>query len=598
MPVKQTLPGDQKTDLVTFTIKVNGYAINTKYQVTNISVIKEINKIPGATIMIYDGAAATQDFAISNEPTFEPGATIEIFAGYHSDETSIFQGIILNHKLKMRNDGSPSLVLNCRDNAIKMTIARNNKYFSNQKDSEAAQSIISKYVGLTADIEDSSVMNPSIVQYDSTDWDFLISRMEASGKLCSVNGGKITAKKPDLSGSTVLDAVFGATMLEFDADMDPQNQYGGITATSWDSSSQQINTAQAQDPGFPENGNISSTQLAGILGVSQYNLPIGAELSQNELQSIANSRFQMAKLSRCRGKVKFRGYGQLNPFDLINLGGVGDRFNGKVFVSGVRHEIVDGKWTTNVQYGLSNETFGQKTGVSSAGAAGLIPSIQGLRTGIVTKLQGDPAGENRIQVRLPIINPGEDGIWMRIATLDAGNNRGTFILPEINDEVIVGFINSDPRSGVVLGMMNSSAKPAPLTASDQNNQKGYVSRSGMKMIYDDSEKSIVIQTPIGKKVTISEQTGEITLSDEIGNSISMTASSIAVQSATDISLTAAGNLTINALNITVTAGAAFALSAGGATVNAGSGSVSIAAPAVTVSGSGTATISGGIVMIN
>lgn len=597
MPLSQTLPGNQKTDLVTFTINVNGQAIPTTYQVKLINVLNELNRIPVAKLMIFDGDAAKQDFAISDESTFVPGTPIEILAGYHSDETSIFQGIIINHKLKIRSDGSPLLILECRDKAIMMTIARKNKYFYNQKDGDIAQTIISTY-GLQSTIEDTSVLQESVVQYDSTDWDFIISRMESNGKLCFVSGGNITAKKPDLSGSTVMDAVFGATILEFDADIDPQNQYGGITAKTWDFSNQNINSVQAADPNFTENGNLSSTQLSTILGVSEYDVYIGEEIKADELQNWADSRFQIAKLSRCRGRVKFRGYAPLNPFDLINLGGVGDRFNGTVFVSGVRHEIVDGKWTTDVQFGLSNDLFTRSPNLNSATAADLLPAVQGLQIGIVTKLEGDPDSQFRIQVRLPIVDPGEDGIWMRVACLDAGNNRGTFFRPEINDEVIVGFVNNDPRHAVVLGMMNSSAKPSPNTPSDQNDVKGYVTRSGMQMTFDDSKKEYILQTPVGKKITVSEQDGIMSLEDENGNYVKMTSSAITINSAADINLTASGGVNINAsgdvtigaTNINLNPNAAFSLNA--------SASASISAPSVSVSGSGTTNISGGVVMIN
>jgi Rhs element Vgr protein len=249
--------------------------------------------------------------------------------------------------------------------------------------------------------------------------------------------------------------------------------------------------------------------------------------------------------------VRFRGYSSLNPGELINIGGVGDRFNGKVFVSGVRQEVANGNWTTDVQFGLSTEPFTAQPQVNSLPAAGMLPMINGLQIGIVTELENDPDGENRIRVRLPIIDPNEDGIWSRIATLDAGNNRGTFFLPEIGDEVIVGFLNNDPRYAVILGMLNSSAKPAPLQASDQNDEKGYVSRSGIKMIFNDSDNSLIIQTPAGKKVTLDESSDVVSLEDEHGNSVSMNASSLSIQSAVDMNLTANGTLAIKGTMVTI-----------------------------------------------
>ncbi len=598
MPLSQTLPGPQNTDLVTFTIKVNGTTIPGTYQVVSMGFTSEINRIPAAKLVIYDGDPAKQDFPVSNTDTFVPGGQIEISVGYHSDEAVLFNGIILKHSIKIRNSGSPALVIDCRDQAVKMTVARKSKYFYNSKDSDAASEIIGSY-SLQSDIEDTSAQIEAIVQYDCTDWDFIVSRMEVNGKFCTVNNGKITAKKPDFSSSTVLDAVYGATMLEFDADLDARNQYQSIVAKTWDASNQAISTASAAEPGFTENGNVSSSDLGNVLSIAEFDLLSGESVTTDELQNLADARLLKARLSRCRGRVRFRGFGgALNPGDMINIGGVGDRFNGAVFVSAVRHEITGGNWSTDVQFGLSNEFFTKQPDFHSAPASDMLPAIQGLQVGVVTDLESDPDSQDRIRVRLPIIDANEDGVWSRIASLDAGNNRGMFFRPEVGDEVIVGFLNNDPRSPVVLGMLNSSSKPAPLQGSNQNDKKGYTSRSGMTMIFDDSEKSLKIQTPAGKKLTISEQDGVMKMEDENGNSFSMDSSAISMQSAGDIKLTATGDLTVSAANVSISPSSSFAVSSGGAQINAGSGSASMSAPTVKVEGSGMATLKGGVVMIN
>ena len=597
MALSQSLPGTQNTDLVTFTIKVNGAAISSKYQVASIHVAKEVNRIPFAKLMIYDGDPALQDFAISNEDTFKPGAEIEITVGYHSDETALFKGIILRHSLKIRNNTSPLLILDCRDKMVKMTVARKNKYFYNTTDSDAAGTIIDVY-GLDHDIESTTAQQETLVQYDSTDWDFILSRMEANGKLCTVSDGKLTAKKPDLSGAAVLDVVFGATMLEFDADLDARHQYQSIKASAWDDANQAMITSDATEPGFEENGNLSFSDLGDVLSIAEYDLFAGEEIKQDELQSLADARLQMARLARCRGRAKFRGYGVVAPGDCINIGGVGDRFNGKVFVSGVRHEIVNGAWKTDVQFGLSPNLFASHPEVTVAPAASLLPAVHGLQIGVVVTLESDPQSSDRIRVRLPIISESEDGVWCRISTLDAGNNRGSFFRPEVGDEVIVGFLNDDPRYPVVLGMLNSSAKPAPLTASDQNDEKGFTTRSGMKMIFNDADKSLKIETPAGKKITIDESNNLMQLEDENGNKITMNNTTVNIESAAAMSIKAATDLKIEAANITVSPSSSFSVGVGGASIKADGGSAKVSAPSVTVEGSGTATIKGGVVMIN
>ncbi|MBV5348423.1 Rhs element Vgr protein, partial [bacterium] len=188
---------------------------------------------------------------------------------------------------------------------------------------------------------------------------------------------------------------------------------------------------------------------------------------------------------------------------------------------------------------------------------GLLAGVQGLQIGIVTQLENDPDGENRILVRMPIISDNEQGIWARVSTLDAGSDRGSFFLPEIGDEVIVGFINSDPDHPVVLGMMNSSAKAAPLTAADANNEKGFTTRSGMKFIFNDDKKSVILETPVGKKITVDEDAGVIKLEDENSNVITMDPDGIKMESNGKISLKAAQDITIEGMNVSIKASAQF-----------------------------------------
>ena len=598
MPYSQTLPGTQNTSLVTFTIQVNGEEMSPVYQVASLLITKEVNRIPAARLVLYDGDPAAQDFAVSDKTDFIPGSDITISVGYNSDETLLFTGIVLKHSLKVRSDQSSQLILDCRDETVKMTVARRNKYFYNSTDSDAVTQILDAYSLDDSGITSTDVQHEAIVQYDCTDWDFIISRMEANGFLCTADAGKLTAAAPDFSATPVLDAVYGSTMLEFDADLDARNQYQSLVANSWDYSNQAITSVNAQEPDYDGNGNLSASDLAGVLGIAEYDVNSGEDVPSDELQSLADARLMKARLSRCRGRVRFRGYGEVNPGDLINIGGVGDRFNGAVFVSGVRQEVVAGMWTTDVQFGLTNEPFTRQPDVSSPAAVDMLPAIHGLQIGVVTDLENDPDSQDRIRVRLPIIDANEDGVWSRVACLDAGNNRGTFFRPEIGDEVLVGCLNNDPRKHIVIGMLNSSAKPAPIQASNDNDEKGYVSRSGMKLIFNDSDNSVTITTPAGKKLTLSEADGVITIEDENNNQISMDSSAITVQSGADINLTANGNLTIQADSISITANSDFSVSAGGATIDAGSGSVSVSAPSVSISGSATTSISGGMVSIN
>lgn len=555
----------KNTDIVTFSILVEGEDISLGLGIKSITICKEINKIPYAKIRLDDGDPAQEDFEVSNRDILEPGKNIEIEFGYRSENISLFKGIITNHRNSILPKKS-ELQIECRDKAFLMTLDRKFKHYNDLSDSEIAEEILNHY-GLETEVESTRVTHKNLVQYDTSDWDFIISRMDVNGQICIIDGGVVTFKKPDLSGDSALDVLFGATIVEYQAEIDARIQLQKLKSVSWDYSNQEVKEVEASEPSFGQSaGSLSTSQLADISG-SEYKLIHSGKLTEEELQAWADSKLQKHRLAKIRGKVKFEGYPEILPGQYISLNGVGEKFTGPVFVNSVKQEYEDGQWFTEVGFGLNPEWFAETINPYHPSAAkGLLPSVQGLLTGKVTDLE-DPEGENRIRVCVPVIDENATGIWARVVSLDAGEERGMFFRPEIGDEVLVGFIQNDPTQVVVLGMLNSSAKPAPFEASNDNHEKGYVTREDMKLVFNDDEKSIKIETPAGKKVIINEKDNLISLEDENGNKILMESSGIKMEASGSIEIKAGSEVKIE-----------------GATVS--------------VNGSGSTEIKGGVVKIN
>jgi Rhs element Vgr protein len=587
MPNLRLLPDQQNTDLVTFTMLVNGIPVGHEVGVVSIAVNKEVNKIPWAKIIIQDGDVAAEDFAISNQDTFKPGNEIEILAGYHANEKTIFKGIIIKHGIKILRNRHSLLEVECKDVVLKTTAGKKNKYFFDSKDTEVIEEILNTYsiaTDITTDAAD--VKHKEVVQYYSTDWDFMVCRAEVSGKLVMPDDGTVKIKKPDFTQQPVALLQYGGNILELEAMMDSTYQYGAVSASGWNFSNQELSEQEATAPVLQEAGNISSSKLSEVLGLDTYKLFHSGNINDQELRGWASTQLLKSKLSKIKGRVKFLGFADVKPGTLVELQGVGDRFNGIAFVSTVRHTISDGNWFTDINVGLTTKWFAQEDDVSALPASGLIPAISGLQIGIVTQLENDPDGEHRIQVRVPVIDATADGIWARIACVDAGNERCSYFRPEVNDEVIVGFINDDPRHAVVLGMFNSSAKPLPTDVfpeKDENHIKGFVTRSKLQLTFDDDKKIITLQTPAANKIIINDEDGSIVLQDQNNNKITMNSDGITVESAKDLVLKAANNVSIKGIKIEADASAEF--SAKGNTKAA-------------LNSSGQTEIKGGMVMIN
>jgi Rhs element Vgr protein len=519
-----------------FTVKVGGEEVPREHQLLAVNVVKAVNRISSARLVYLDGSASASDFPLSNAATFVPGQEVEILAGASSDAVSLFKGVVLRQSLKVRDHTAPQLIVECRHKAAKLTVGRKDAYYFDQTDSDILTALLDG-AGISADVESTSGTHPQQVQYHATDWDFLLARAEANGRLVFTNEDGVAVKAPDLGGSPVCTLQYGATLLELDAEIDARNQFGAVKSVTWDPAQQALVEKEAADPGISGPGNLSGDDLASVAGPESYELRHAA-LSEEEAQAWADAQWLKSKLSKVSGRAKCEGMATVNPGDLVTLSGVGERFNGDVLVTGVRQDfdLVQG-WKTHVQFGSVDRWASEEREISAPRAGGLLPSVHGLQIGVVVSNE-DPEGEHRVRVRLPLVGNEEDGIWARVASPDAGAERGFFFRPEVGDEVVIGFLDGDPRRAVLLGMLHSSAKAAPLTGSDDNHEKVYQSRSKMRLYFDDDKKVMRMETPAGNSITLSEEEKAITLEDQNGNRIALTPDGIEIESNKAISLKA------------------------------------------------------------
>ncbi len=590
------IPVQVSHNVSTFDILIDGTLVDPGYQVLSISIVKEINKIPTGKIIMQDGNSSKETFKISEEEEFLPGKSITIKAGRDGENKQLFKGIIVKHGIKVKESGKTELILDCRDEAVKMTIGRHNYYYEEIKDSEIMEEVIGRYSSLRHDVEATNISHLEMVQHHCTDWDFLLMRAEANGKLVTVDDGKINIKAPVTNSNPAIAVLFGSTMIDFEAEMDSRNQWTSVEAKSWNYGGQDMFEHVTENVSINEPGNVSGRDLAALISPEKFELRHTGQAIEEELQEWTKSILQNSRLSKIQGRAKFIGFGDIKPGQLIELQGVGLRFNGNAFVSAVRHDVYNGSWYTQAQFGLKPDCFSHiHKNIADTPAAGLVPGINGLQIGKVVQLQDDPEGENRILVRLPIIDNSARGVWARVATLDAGSGsvdggRGSFFLPEIEDEVIVGFLNDDPREAIVLGMLNSSTKPASITAQDDNHEKGFVTRSGMRLHFHDETKTITVDTPAGNRIVLDEDSTSITMEDQNGNIAVMDPDGISVNSPGDIKIEATGNLDIKAgMNMT--------LEATQISVKA-SASMEVKGATTDVSADGPTTIKGSVVNIN
>jgi len=140
--------------------------------------------------------------------------------------------------------------------------------------------------------------------------------------------------------------------------------------------------------------------------------------------------------------------------------------------------------------------------------------ITGVVVGVVTNNQ-DPDGLGRVKVKFPWLSDTDESYWARIVSPMAGNGRGLYCLPEVDDEVLVVFEHGDVRFPYVLGALwNGKDKPPADNSDGKNNMRLLKSRSGHVIrlsdedgkekieIIDKSEKNSIVFDTANNTITI------------------------------------------------------------------------------------------------
>ncbi len=183
----------------------------------------------------------------------------------------------------------------------------------------------------------------------------------------------------------------------------------------------------------------------------------------------------------------------------------------------------------------------------------------GVYTAIVTDIT-DPDGQGRVKVRLPW-SPDSDGsayeAWARLATTMAGHNRGTWFVPDVNDELLIAFEAGDPRRPYVVGALwnGQDAPPETMDGAGNNYRKTIRSRNGVKITLDDTDgqESLTMETPGGQSITLRDGPGAIELRDSNGNSITLGSDGITVTASVKVTINAS-TVEVSASMVTVNAG--------------------------------------------
>lgn len=171
---------------------------------------------------------------------------------------------------------------------------------------------------------------------------------------------------------------------------------------------------------------------------------------------------------------------------------------------------------------------------------GLGGPFYGVHVGIVVDVH-DPEQQGRVQVRLPWVVDSGGGYqaWARLATLMAGAGRGSWFIPDVDDEVLLAFEGGDPHRPYVVGSLWNGKDQPPEQMGAGNDVRTIRTRSGVTIRMTDARHaSLTLETPAGQRVVLSDDPGAIVVEDANGNRVAVDAGGIEVTSSAVVSVTA------------------------------------------------------------
>lgn len=556
-----------------FFIRINNTDLASEVMDDLIEVVVDSNlHLPDMfVIRVHDEGLNQMD-----EGPFELGAAVEIGAVTEegSPEEKLMTGEITALEPDFAQGTQAILTVRGYDRSHRLHRGTHSRAYVQVTDSDLATRIAQE-AGLRADVDSTSQTYEHVIQYNQTHMAFLRSRAERIGYEAYTRDQTLFFKQPGgtKSGSP-LELEWGEQLKVFRPRLTLAEQIDEMIVKGWDPKTKsEIAGSATRSQAAPEIGEArSGADLASSAFGSGRRIVVNRPVtSQSEADAVAQALYDEASGSFIEAEGLCSGMPQLKAGTTVDLKALGHKFSGKYFVTSATHIYrADGDYTTEFSvHGRRLDTLYRLLAAEPERSA---TRWSGVVAAVVTN-NNDTEDQGRVKLKYPWLSDDVESGWARVIGAGAGDGRGFYCLPEVNDEVLIAFEHGDVNRPLVLGgLWNGVDKPtAPIGQAVKDGKvrtRIFKTRSGHTLTFvDESEAQVCLETAGGHKFLLDDEntlvqletSGGIVLKlDDSDGSVALKCSGkvaveasqeVSVKAGTDLKLEATGRVTVKGATI-------------------------------------------------
>lgn len=458
--------------------------------------------------------------------------------------------------------GGVNLVIRGYDLSHRMMGGTRTETYRDVTDSDIARTVAGRAGIPVGRVDESDILHEHVSQAGQSDWDFLRARAREIGFEVAVREGRLDFKRSeqasqapgegDYRSTDRLQLVWGTTkLIRFHPRVTASEQVRSVEVRGWDPKQKKAIVGQATAATVSAAVEDTPGALADVSGRDRW-VAAGRPLwQQSAVDEAAAAEAERIASAHAEAEGVARGDPALKAGAAVSISGVG-RFSGRYLLTQTTHVFDESGYQT--RFVISGRQDRSLLGLASMGAASAIgrsggPAMRGLSVAIVTD-NADPDDLGRVKLRFPTLDEAYESDWARVAQLGAGPDSGAVFLPDVNDEVLVGFESGDIRRPYVVGgLYNGVDKPRlgdGLIDNGHVKRRGLISRAGHRIVFlDDDAKSGVALLSGDDSLRIALRQSDSSLTIASDGSISITAGGkVTLEAGSDLTVKAGGSLTL------------------------------------------------------